>query len=291
MSFTEKSFPSVNSTGMHRIVYNDWGPADGIPTICVHGLTGNGHDFDILAEELIKDGRRLICVDLPGRGRSDFLPNPLDYNYRQYCNDLMTLLAHAGIDTEQGVDWIGVSLGGLLGIWLASLPGTPIRRMILNDVGPIVPKPALDFIHSVISQTYVFDTIKDLETRMRQTRGLTWGPVTDAQWKLMAEHNARALDDGSITYGYDPEIAVVFENQPIGDADLWSAWDAIPCPVMVIHGKKSVVLTKPIISEMQARFKGRSMQITQYPDCGHVPSLMAPQHIEDIRKWLNETPI
>lgn len=291
MSFTEKSFLSINSAGMHRIVYNDWGPADGVPAICVHGLTGNGHDFDILAEELIKDGRRLICVDLPGRGRSDFLPNPLDYNYRQYYQDLMMLMAHIGVKDENSIDWIGISLGGLLGIGLAGLPMSPVRRLILNDVGPAVPKPALDFIHSVISQTYTFDTIGDLEKRMRETRGLTWGPVTDTQWKLMAEHNARALEDGSITYGYDPGIAMVFENSPIGDADLWLAWDQIQCPVMVIQGKKSVVLTKPILQEMHTRFKGNSFHIIQYPDCGHVPSLMAPQHIEDIRKWLNDTPI
>ncbi len=291
MSFAEKHILSLNSKGHHRLVYDDWGPENAIPTICVHGLTGNGHDFDVLAEELIKEGRRLICVDLPGRGRSDFLQNPLDYNYDQYCNDLMALMTHLGINKPGSVDWIGISLGGLLGIRMAGIEGTPIRRMILNDVGPVVPKPALDFIHTVISQTYTFDTIKDLEKRMRETRGLTWGPVTDEQWKHMSEHNARALDDGSITYSYDPRIAVIFKEQPIGDQDLWVSWDAIQCPVMVIHGKKSVVLTKSIVSDMQARFTGASLQVIQYKDCGHVPSLMAPNQIEDIRTWLNETPI
>lgn len=291
MSFTEKSFLSINSKGHHRIVYNEWGPSDGVPTVCVHGLTGNGHDFDFLAEELIRDGRRLICVDLPGRGRSDFLPDPLDYNYKQYYHDLMGLMANAGINAPNSVDWIGISLGGLLGIKLASLPDTPIHRLILNDVGPIVPKAALDFIHTVIKQTYVFDTVPDLETRMRNTRGLTWGPVTDEQWKHMAEHNARALDDGSITYSYDPNIAVIFEAHPIGDENLWLAWDDIKCPVLLIHGKKSVVLTRAIVDEMQARFRGASLQYIQYNDCGHVPSLMAPNQIKDIRSWLNDTPI
>ncbi|MGB4106902.1 MAG: alpha/beta hydrolase [Alphaproteobacteria bacterium] len=291
MPFTEKSFLGINSKGYHRIVYNDWGPENAVPIICVHGLTGNGHDFDILAQELINDGRRLICVDLPGRGRSDFLPEPFDYNYRQYCSDLTALLAHLGINQPNSVDWIGISLGGLLGIRMAGMKDTPIRRMILNDVGPIVPQAALDFIHMVISQEYSFPTIADLEKRMRETRGLTWGPVTDAQWKLMAEHNARALENGLITYSYDPDISVIFGEQPTGEQDLWPAWDAVKCPVMVIHGKKSVVLTKPIISEMQARFKGASLQVIQYADCGHVPSLMAPQHVKDIRTWLNETQI
>lgn len=286
MSFTEKSFLGINSKGHHRVVYSDWGPEQAIPIICVHGLTGNGRDFDILAEEFLNEGRRLICVDLPGRGRSDFLPDPLDYNYKQYCSDLMTLIAHTG--AEQ-VDWIGISLGGLLGIRLAQYKDTPIRRMILNDVGPAVPQNALDFIHQVISQTYTFPTIADLEKRMRETRGLTWGPVTDEQWKFMAEHNARALENGSISYSYDPDISVIFGEQPTGEQDLWPAWDAVKCPVMVIHGKKSVVLTKPIIEEMKLRYKGDALHLVQYADCGHVPSLMAPNQIKDIQKWLAET--
>ena len=291
MGFVEREIFGNNSKGSHRLVYSDWGPENAVPVICVHGLTGNGHDFDILAEELINDGRRLICVDLPGRGRSDFLSEPLDYNYQLYCDDLTALLEHLGVNKPNSIDWIGISLGGLLGIRLAGLKDTPIRRMILNDVGPIVPQAALDFIHMVISKQYTFDTTAALEKRMRETRGLTWGPVTDAQWRLMAEHNARALDDGSITYSYDPNIAVIFGEEPTGEQDLWPAWDAIKCPVMVIHGKKSVVLTKPIIKEMQTRFTGGQLKLVQYKDCGHVPSLMAPQHIKDIRTWLDETQI
>lgn len=290
MSFTEKIFKSRNSRGEHNVVYNDWGTEDGVPTICVHGLTGNGHDFDYLARELAKDNRRLIAVDLPGRGRSDFLTDPLDYNYKQYCHDLLGLMDELGLNKPKAVDWIGISLGGLLGIKLAGMEDTPIRRLILNDVGPIVPKPALDFIHSVISQEYTFDTIKDLEKRMRATRGLTWGPLNDEQWKHMSEHNARALEDGSITYSYDPCIAIIFEHEPIGDADLWECWDNITCPVMLIHGKKSVVLTKPIVEEMRTRFKGEVFTYIQYKDCGHVPSLMVTHQIRDIERWLTETP-
>ena len=288
MAFTEKHFLSLNSRGAHRIVYNDWGPEDGQIMICVHGLTGNGHDFDYLAEILIDDGYRLICVDLPGRGRSDFLPNPLDYNYNQYSHDLMALLAHLNI-TEAGiVDWLGISLGGLLGIKLAGIENSPIRRLIINDVGPEVPQAALDFIHQVISQSYVFDTIKGLENRMRETRGLTWGPVTDEQWHHMAEHNARALEDGSITYSYDPEIAVIFEEEPIGAEDLWLNWDQIACPVLTIRGAQSVLLTKDILKEMKSRGPGPAMSIEIFKGCGHVPSLMAPKQIQAIQKWLKK---
>lgn len=291
MAYTEKSFQSINSKGFHRIVYNDWGDADGQPVICVHGLTGNGHDFDYIASDLVKDGFRLIAVDLPGRSRSDFLSNPMDYNYNQYCQDLMALLAHLDLTEAGSVDWLGISLGGLLGIRLAGMENSPIRRMILNDVGPEVPKPALDFIHQVISQRYVFNTIDDMEERMRATRGLTWGPVTDEQWHHMAEHNARALDDGSLTYGYDPEIAKIFETEPTGDADLWPYWTAIKCPILTIHGAKSVILTSDILQKMHDSYRGKSFDVVQFADCGHVPSLMHPHQIEVVQKWLNTTPI
>lgn len=290
MPYTEKSFQSINSQGFHRIVYNDWGNKDGQPVICVHGLTGNGHDFDYIARDLIDHGFRLIAVDLPGRSRSDFLNNPLDYNYNQYCQDLMALLAHLDLTEAASVDWLGISLGGLLGIRLAGLENTPIRRMILNDIGPEVPKAALDFIHQVISQRYVFSNIDEMEERMRQTRGLTWGPVSDEQWHHMAEHNARGLDDGSLTYGYDPNIAKIFEVEPTGDADLWPYWQNIKCPILTIHGAKSVVLTPEILQIMHDSFNGKSFDVVQFADCGHVPSLMHPHQIEVVRKWLITTP-
>ncbi|MCC7304644.1 MAG: alpha/beta hydrolase [Alphaproteobacteria bacterium] len=283
MNFTEKSFTSTNSKGTHRIVYSDWGNEDGKPLIAVHGLTGNGHDFDYIAPELVKDGYRVIAVDLPGRGRSDFLSNPMDYNYKQYFHDLDALLKYLNL---QQVDWLGVSLGGLLGIKIAGEENTPIHRLILNDVGPIVPKPALDFIHTVISQEYRFDTIQDLEARMRATRGLTWGPVTDEQWRYMAEHNARALEDGAITYGYDPRIAEIFKTEPIGDSDLWPYWDNIKCPVLLLHGKMSVVLTKPLVEEMEMRYTGQALRYHVFKDCGHVPSLMADNQIIAVKQWM-----
>tara|TARA_B100000780_G_scaffold274039_1_gene238486 strand:- start:510 stop:1385 length:876 start_codon:yes stop_codon:yes gene_type:complete len=291
MSYSERTFLSLNSEGYHQLVYNDWGDPNGRPVIGVHGLTGNGHDFDFIAEDLIDHGYRFIAIDLPGRGRSDFLPNPLDYNYNQYCHDLMALLAHLDLASPAAVDWLGISLGGLLGIKLAGMSGTPIARLILNDVGPEVPKPALDFIHSVIAHRYVFDTIEDVEQRMRETRGLTWGPITDHQWHHMAKHNARALDDGSLTYGYDHAIAKIFEAEPTGDTDLWPYWDKIQAPVQLIHGAQSLVLISDIIDQMRGRYTGHSLDLVQFADCGHVPSLMHPHQIEIVRKWLNATPI
>ncbi len=285
MSFQEKSYFSFHKNGQHQIYYNDWGPKDGNPILCVHGLTGNGHDFDFLAEDLIQHGHRLIAVDLPGRGRSDFHDDPLLYNYDQYAQDLHELLAHLDLQAPDSIDWLGVSLGGLLGMRFAGMEHSPVKRLIINDVGPTVSQSALDFIYQVISQRYVFDTVMDLEQRMRATRGLTWGPVTDTQWHHMAEHNARATDDGRITYAYDPQIAVTFEHSPIGDVDLWESWQNITCPTMLIHGADSMLLTNDIIEEM--RKSGPEFELTVFKGCGHVPSLMAPDQIKVIRKWVS----
>lgn len=289
MLYTEKSFTAQNSSGTHTIIYSDWGDEAARPLICVHGLTGNGHDFDRIAPALAADGRRVIAIDLAGRGRSDFLPDPRDYTYGQYIHDLDGLLDHAGIDRQKGIDWLGVSLGGLLGIRIAGERAGLIDRLILNDVGPTVPRPALDFIHKVISQTYEFDTIPDLEKRMRETRGLTWGPMSDADWAHMAAHNARALENGMITYSYDPNIAAVFEEHPTGEVDLWPLWDRIRSHVFLLHGKKSVILTQGIVDEMKTRGPGPTMDYHLFKDCGHVPSLMDPGQIEIVRSWLNKT--
>lgn len=315
MTYTEKSFLSLNSQGFHNIVYSDWGPKDGNIVICVHGLTGNGHDFDYLAPALVEDGHQVIAIDLPGRGRSEFLQNPFDYTYNQYLTDITALLARLGVYPAAcvphesssfvdfwtqylpyrehyscpRVDWIGVSLGGLLGIRMAGLPLSPIKRMIINDVGPIVPQEALDFIYQVIAQEYVFETIYDLEQRMRETRGLTWGPITDEQWKHMAEHNARPLPDGRITYGYDPKISEVFKFAPIGDVDLWPLWDKIDEPVQLIRGENSTLLTLDIVAEMCRRKTGGLLDFVEIENAGHVPSLMAPDQIELVRSWLKNT--
>lgn len=287
MGYSEKTFQSANPQGFHHIVYNDWGEPNGKPIICVHGLTGNGHDFDYLAEDLITRGYRLICVDLAGRSRSDFLSDPMDYNYDQYFKDLEALMAHLNLSEPNSVDWIGISLGGLLGIYLASLPGSPIKRLILNDVGPDVPKSALDFIYQVISKEYHFNSVDELEQRMRETRGLTWGSMTDEQWGHMAKHNARPLDNGQITYGYDPQIAEVFKHEPIGTIDLWPSWEKISCPTLLIRGQHSVVLPTDIVDRM--REKGPDFDFIEFENCGHVPSLMAPDQIEAIASWLNTT--
>ncbi len=278
---------SYTGHGGHQIVYSDWGEKDAQPLLCVHGITGNGMDFDFLAPHLVRENYRLICVDLAGRGRSDFLDDPLSYHYAQYRADLFALLDHLGLNAPAAVDWLGVSLGGLLGIWIAGMEDTPIRRLILNDVGPSVPKAALDFIAQVIAPTYEFADLVELEGVMRASRGLSWGPVTDEQWVHMAKHNYRVLPDGKLSYAYDPLIAEIFKNEPIGAVDLWEFWDKIRCPLQVLRGGQSLILSQDTVDQMQSR--GAAFDLHVFEDCGHIPSLMAPNQIEVVREWLYKT--
>lgn len=284
----EGSYISHSSTGFHRIVYSDWGPENGPVVICVAGLTGNGHDFDWLAHELAQEGYRVIAVDLPGRGRSDYLKNSSDYVYTQYINDLVALLASLEIKEPRSIDWIGVSLGGLLGIRLAALENSPIKRLIINDIGPEVPQAALDFIAGYLSQEYKFKTLDEMEEFMRQTRGATWGPITDEQWHAMTENNARALPDGSLTYSFDPAIADMFNEEPIGDLDFWPLWDELTQQTLILRGAESTLFLEKTAQQMLERGPGPQgiVQLETIPGCGHVPSLMAPDQIALIRTWL-----
>lgn len=287
----ERSCLSLNSTGFHNIVYSEWGCENDDTIVCVHGLTGNGHDFNWLAPYLAHRGYRVIAVDMPGRGRSDFLENPQDYNYSQYFYDLSVLLAHLGITEPESVDWIGISMGGLLGICLAAMPNTPIRRLMLNDIGPAMPQGDLDLIAQYISQEYRFDNLRQMEDFMRQTRGLTWGPVAEDQWAEMAENNARALDDGVLTYSFDPKIAEVFATEPAGDLDLWQCWDAIKCPVLAFRGAESTIFPQAVADEMLTRGPGAKdlMALEVIDGVGHVPALMNREQIELVGNWFDKT--
>lgn len=286
MTFTTHHISCTNPTGTHQLAYSDWGAGNDKIIICVHGLTGNAHDFDELAPALVEDGYRVIAVDMIGRGRSDFMRDPTDYNFVQYESDLQALLDHLG---NPKVDWLGVSMGGLLGMIFAGREDSPIQRLILNDVGPEVTQETLDFIHQMVMNEYTFDSPEDLEKRMRETRGLSWGPMSDAQWHYMAAHNTRQRDDGLYTYHYDPAIAEIFREEPIGAQSLWPYWEAITCPVQVLWGKQSLVFTQPIIDKM--RENGPKFDLVTWDDCGHVPSLMAPYQIKEIQAWLQSNPI
>ncbi len=275
----QKFIHGLSARGFHRLAYYEWGAADATRTIvCVHGLTRNARDFDVLAASLASDCR-VICVDIVGRGDSDWLSDPSLYAYPQYLADMTALLARLG--TAQ-VDWIGTSMGGLIGILLAAQPRTPISRLVLNDVGPFIGSAAMTRIASYISQPPV---LPDMAAALAYIRTIyqNTGPCTDADYQTMTETSIRPLPDGGYALQYDPAIAVNFAALS-GDLDLWPYYDRISCPTLVLRGAQSDVLTDETAAAMTRR--GPQAQLVVIPGIGHYPALRDAKQIDSVTKFL-----
>jgi len=280
------AYLGLSPAGFHHLTYTAFrpDPADGgrsaPPVLCVHGLTRNGRDFDMLAARLAET-RTVACPDVVGRGQSDWLPDPALYGYPQYMADMTALIAR--LDAKE-VDWVGTSMGGLIGMMLAAQTASPIRRLVLNDVGPFIPAAALERIASYLGADPTFLAEDALEIYLRHIHA-PFGPLTDAQWHHLAQHSARRRDDGMVGLAYDPGIAAVFTIGEIGDVDLWSLWDSVTCPVLVIRGESSDLLTPEVAGQMVER--GHDVRLVEIADCGHAPALMDDGQIEIVRDWLD----
>ena len=273
-------FKAEDENGPRTVAFADWGPPDADRTVvCVHGLTRNGRDFDALAGALADAGMRVICPDVAGRGLSDWLADESQYGVEFYARDMLALLAHVQADR---VDWVGTSMGGLIGMALAAA-GVPIRRLVLNDVGPFLPKASLERIAAYVGGNPVFAEIGGLEAYLRQVHA-PFGDLSDAQWRHLAEHSARTLPDGQLALHYDPGIAAAFRGK-LEDIDLWEAvWDNIACPTMVLRGESSDLLLPEVAAEMAAR--GPKAAVVEIAGCGHAPALMDAAQIEVVSDWL-----
>jgi pimeloyl-ACP methyl ester carboxylesterase len=276
----EKQFYGRGPRGFHRVAYAEWGQASAQPpVICVHGLTRNGRDFDYLARALEGDGRRVFCPDIVGRGKSDWLANPADYNNAQYLTDITVLIARTGAES---VDWVGTSMGGLIGMLLAAEANTPIRRLVINDAGPFIPLVALKRIGAYVGQSPVFDDLEAVEKHMREIYA-PFGDLSDENWRHFARFGTRTMPNNKLSLAWDPAIA-----QPIlavdRDVDLWLAYDRIRCPVLLLHGLHSDILPTPIAREMTQR--GPRAELVEFPKIGHAPALMDPKQIAIIAEFL-----
>lgn len=266
----------LSRTGFHWMAYVAWGlPNDLPPVVCVHGLTRNGRDFDRLAAALAPD-RHVICPDVVGRGVSDWLRDPAGYGTPQYAADLTALIAHLGVEQ---VDWVGTSMGGLIGMAMAAQPGTPIRRLVLNDIGPFVPRQALERLASYVGKDPSFADLAELEAYLRQINtGI--GQLDAESWRHFARFAQRPLPDGRLGLAYDPAIIRGFASPPV-DVDLSGLWKAIACPVLVLRGTESDLLLAETARAMSAK-----AEVIEFPGIGHWPPLMTPEQIEPVRAWL-----
>ena len=280
----ERQYLGLSAAGFHRNIYWEWPLAhpDASCLIAMHGLTRNGRDFDAVAEAL-SDRFHVVCPDVVGRGRSGWLPNGTLYSYPQYLADAAALIARVNAGP---IDWLGTSMGGLVGMMLAAQPLTPIRRLIVNDVGPFVPKASLERIGTYVGQDPRFADLGALEAYIRVVYA-DFGNLTDADWVHMARHSARARPDGGYGLAYDPAIADAFKTGPIADVDLWPVWNAIACPVLILRGGRSDLLLAETAARMVALKPNATL--VEFPECGHAPALMNAEQIGVIGNWLERT--
>lgn len=255
--------------------------------ICVHGLGRNSHDFDYIAQLVVKelDNTKVVCIDMPGRGQSDWLKKE-KYSYPLYI-DIMYSVFKA-LDNPIELDWIGTSMGGLLGMMIAAREDSPIRKMVLIDIGPFVPKIALRRIAGYIGSDPQFSSLDGLKGYFKNTYK-QFGNLSEEDWDYMAKHFSRHIEkDGETLVGlhYDPTVFSVDDVSQIPDLDLWSLWDKISCEVLTVRGQLSDLLLSDTLEEMKVR--GPKTKAVEFADCGHTPHLFYTDKCQPIVDFLTQ---
>lgn len=269
------------SGGLHRMAYTEWGDPDNPEVVvCVHGLTRTGRDFDTLARALAPE-YRVVCPDVVGRGRSDWLQDKRAYGFPQYVADLITLIARLDVDSIQ---WVGTSMGGLIGMCVASQVGTPIRRLVLNDVGPLVTAESLRRLGEYVGKAPLFASLEDAQAYIRNVSA-PFGPLSDEQWAHLTEHCVRERPDGQWEMCYDQAIGAPFrETFMYVDVDMWPIYDQIRCPTLVVRGAESDLLRPDTAAAMTTR--GPRARVAEVPGVGHAPTFMVPGQIALVADFL-----
>lgn len=261
----------------HRMAYHAWGnPSNSKVLLCVHGLTRRGSDFKTLAEAMCKD-YYVVCPDVVGRGDSDRLSNPMMYAVPQYVADIATLVQKLGVSQ---VDWLGTSMGGLIGMVYASMPNSPIRRMLINDVGPRIEPEAIKRLGSYVGQPFAFASRADALNRLNEICA-SFGEHTPQEWEI---YNGPMLvqKDGKWIMHYDPNISVPFASvNPImakaGEMAMWHAFKQIRIPMLIVRGSNSDLLSAATVAEMcKVNPYARSIEI---PNVGHAPAFVKSEQV------------
>ena len=282
----ENSVRCLGPHGLHRMAYTEWGdPANPRVLICVHGLTRNGRDFDVLANALASD-YRVVCPDVVGRGRSDRMFFSDDYAVPIYANDMMTLIARLGVES---VHWLGTSMGGLIGMFLSSLPGSPISRLVLNDVGPAISIEALQRIGEYLGKSPDFADLAAAEAYVRVVCA-PFGALTDAQWRYMTVVGTRAKADGGFEMNYDRAIAEPYQKAFLEakEINLWPMYEGIRCPTLVLRGAQSDILSSEVAAEMTCR--GPKAKLVEVPAVGHAPMFLEESQVRIVQNFLLAAP-
>ena len=287
-SFRQQSVRCLSAAGFHRMSFVEWGdPANPRVVICVHDLTRCARDFDDLALALSAD-YRVVCPDVVGRGTSDWLSDKALYGVPQYCADMTCLLAQVeGRAAIETLHWVGTSMGGLIGMAMAAQRGTPIQRLVLNDVGPVVTAASIQRIGEYVGKAPSFESVAQAEAFVRAVSA-SFGPHSDEQWRHLTAHVVRTRDDGRVKFRYDPGIAQTFAQTAAAmagkDIEMWPIFDAIACPTLVLRGADSDLLTRETVAAMTAR--GPRAEVAEIAGVGHAPTLMHAGQIGIVRDFL-----
>jgi pimeloyl-ACP methyl ester carboxylesterase len=275
----------LSARGFHRMRYCEWGDREAAGVVvCVHGLTRNARDFDALARTLTAADCRVVCPDVVGRGASDWLADPAEYGFARYLADMAVLLARLGAER---VDWVGTSMGALIGMMLAAQDGHPLRRLVLNDVGPVIPQAALRRIADYVGTDPRFPDMATAESYIRAVHA-PFGALDDAQWRHLTESSVAPADGGQgYRLRYDPAIGAAFAELAEEDVDLWSVWDRVTVPTLVLRGADSDLLPRATAQEMTQR--GPRAEVVEIAGCGHAPALLDAAQTGLIRDWLLRT--
>lgn len=283
------------------MAYWRWGDAQAPHVVvCVHGLTRQGRDFDRLSQALVAASRRplqVICPDVVGRGRSDALSDPQHYQIPQYAADMLAMLAQvqaqlAPDQPMQTLDWVGTSMGGLIGMVLAGQPSLalpcPIRRLVLNDVGPSIAWSSVQRMQAYVGQSVRFRDLDEAAAAL-WALSLGFGPVLPEVWREMSAHMTRFDADGQLSLHYDPAIGVPLraltpQAASAGEAMLWGLYDQIQSQTLLIRGQDSDLLS-PDTAELMTQ-RGPCARLETWPDCGHAPSLTVDKQIAVLSNFL-----
>ena len=274
----------LDSRGLHRMAYWEWGDAANPRVlVCVHGLTRQGRDFDTLARGLA-GSYRVVCPDVVGRGESDWLADSAGYLVPAYVADMVTLLAR--LNAAQ-VDWVGTSMGGLIGLGLASLPGAPVRRLVINDIGPVIEPASLQRIGSYLGQPGHWRRLEEAADAL-QVISQGFGPHTREQWLALSRPQLVQDGDG-FKLRYDPGIAVPFraatpEMAAVSETLLWQAYDRLRCPTLLLRGADSDLLTRATAHAMTQR--GPRARLVEFAGVGHAPTLVQDDQRAAISQFL-----
>ena len=263
-----------------EVHYTEWGAHHEQTVIAWHGLARTGRDMDAIAAHLSQRWR-VICPDTPGRGLSQWSPDPAaEYNLAFYERVALSLVDQLGIAR---MHWLGTSMGGAIGLRAAagSLRGR-IQRLVLNDIGPSLPQPAVDRILAYAGNPASFATVAELERYFR-TIYKPYGWLSDEQWRLLTETSLRRLPDGRVTPHYDPAMVQQFVHHP-QDYEQWDAWDSLSLPVLCLRGEASDLLLADTAEAMRVR--GPRAVVATIAGCGHAPALNTPAQYAIVERFL-----